>query len=131
MLPINYIDHIALNVTNLERSIRWYADIFGMERRHEEFTGENLAMMFGGGSYLALFQLPAGERHDAPRQQGLSLLHFGFRVDREVLDRAAAELHLKGITTRLVEREVSTALYFHDPDGYELELSVYEPWKAP
>jgi catechol 2,3-dioxygenase-like lactoylglutathione lyase family enzyme len=52
--------------------------------------------------------------------------HFAFRVDKQNFKRAFHELQNRGITYRLVEREITRALYFFDPDGYELEVATYE-----
>jgi catechol 2,3-dioxygenase-like lactoylglutathione lyase family enzyme len=39
MFHIRQIDHVALTVKDLDRSIAWYHDILGLERRHEAVWG--------------------------------------------------------------------------------------------
>jgi catechol 2,3-dioxygenase-like lactoylglutathione lyase family enzyme len=36
MLHVKHIDHVALTVKDVERSIKWYRDVLGLERRHQE-----------------------------------------------------------------------------------------------
>jgi len=36
---IRHIDHVALTVKDVERSVAWYHDVLGLERRHQEVWG--------------------------------------------------------------------------------------------
>jgi catechol 2,3-dioxygenase-like lactoylglutathione lyase family enzyme len=56
MFRVERIDHVALTVRDVQRSIAWYRDIFGLERRHKETWGDLPVKMFAGDTALALFQ---------------------------------------------------------------------------
>ena len=116
-----------MTVSNLERSIEWYNDLLGLERRYQQYTGDDLAMLWAGEtSYLALFRATPERSHLKASTQELCMQHFAFRVDRKNFERAFHELKSRGIEYRLVTREITHALYFFDPDGYELEVATYE-----
>lgn len=56
MFAIKRIDDVALTVRDVGRSIAWYRDVLGLERRLEQVWGDNPVMMFAGDTALALFQ---------------------------------------------------------------------------
>jgi catechol 2,3-dioxygenase-like lactoylglutathione lyase family enzyme len=127
VISVQHLDHVAMTVSNLERSTEWYKDLLGLERRYQQYTGDDLAMLWAGEtSYLALFRATPEQAHLKASRQELSMQHFAFRVDRKNFDRAFQELESRGIEYRLVTREITHALYFFDPDGYELEVATYE-----
>jgi catechol 2,3-dioxygenase-like lactoylglutathione lyase family enzyme len=129
MIPVQFIEHVALQVANIDESVKWYAETLGLERRYQEFTGDDVAMMWAGQTYLGLFQMPPEEAHvrQAPVEVGRRMLHFSFRIADDMFEKAKDELDRRGLTYQIHEREVTRALYLRDPDGYEIELATFEP----
>lgn len=115
-MPLN---HVALTVSDRDRSAAFYGRHFALtERVHED---EHLVILASpDGSLLALSEgrVPA----DLPRTN-----HFGFRVDDgEEVRQAREGLREAGVTEtewqddgRFVRVQVS------DPDGYRVELFAY------
>src|SRR5882724_4488624 len=56
MFRVNRLDHVALTVRDVQKSIAWYRDVFGLERRHAETWGDYPVMMCAGDTALALFE---------------------------------------------------------------------------
>lgn len=115
------IRHIHLLVANLERSIRFYAEAFGMQESFR--AGEDLVFMStpGTSDSLALHLARDDER------VGLSggYEHFGITVlDRGSLDDAIAGIGAAG--GELVEKGEHAPgvpfAYVRDPDGYVIEI---------
>jgi len=52
--------------------------------------------------------------------------HLAFRTDRAGLDRARAALSRRGIAFHFQDHDLCHSIYFHDPDGHELEITTYE-----
>jgi catechol 2,3-dioxygenase-like lactoylglutathione lyase family enzyme len=126
MFAVKHIDHVALTVRDVERSIAWYRDIFGLERRHKEAWGDYPVMMFAGGTGLALFQA-SGALNDAPDQSRTAIMrHLAFQVDRNNFEKAQEDLRVRNIEFVFQDHTISQSIYFRDPDGYELELTTYE-----
>jgi len=126
MFVLRRIDHVALTVRDVERSIAWYRDVFGLERRHEEIWGDYPVMMFAGDTALALFQA-RGPIQDAPDHGSTAIMrHLAFQVDRSNFMKAQETLRSLGIAFSFEDHSISQSIYLRDPDGYELELTTYE-----
>jgi catechol 2,3-dioxygenase-like lactoylglutathione lyase family enzyme len=117
------LDHVAIAVSDVERSRRFYAEVLGLERAHDEWDVP--VVMAAHGTGVAIFDrtLHPGESEGTPQ---LRILHIAFRVDRAGLERAREELTQRGLNPRFSDHGISHSLYFNDPDGHELELTTYE-----
>jgi len=118
------VGQFCLNVTDLERSIRFYEDLIGVPVRRR-VTGDGfeeviLAAGEGGG------RLQLAHHHDqtGPIEHGNALWKIYFDVDdvddvhRRVV---AAGYEAEGPPQRLEQWPVTIAFVF-DPDGYRIEL---------
>lgn len=122
---IGKIGHVALYVSDIERSARFYADVLGF--RTSDTYGDD--MMPGGAVFLrcnpdhhgiALFK--ATEANPA----GAGLHHLAFEV-AELDDVVRAREHLRrlGVPVDFDGRRragVQIAVEFRDPDGHRLEV---------
>jgi catechol 2,3-dioxygenase-like lactoylglutathione lyase family enzyme len=126
MFSVEGIDHIALAVRDVERSVAWYKDVLGLERRYAEAWGNNPAMVGIGTTSIALFRVEGAAPKPSPSRDVLAMRHFAFRTDRANFDRARRELSQQGIAVEFQNHGVSESIYFHDPDGHEIEITTYE-----
>jgi len=121
-----YLEHVNLSVSDLERSIAFYTELFGFEVRWRGFTsdGQPAAHIGDDRMYLAMFQAVAPGT--AVKDYGaVGFNHFGFVVDS--LDDLRGRLGRMGISPHLEgDYEPGRRLYFHDHDGIEVELVQYE-----
>lgn len=126
MIKIDHIDHIALAVTDLERSIRFYCDVLGFEHRFPGIWGGVPVFLGAGDTALALF--PTENPINQPKSQDIpfGVLHFAFRASRANFLDAQAQLKTLGIPFSFSDHEISHSIYFRDPDGYLLEITTYE-----
>ena len=121
------LDHVALTVADVNRSIEWYRDVLGLEHVHEEEWGRNPAFLTSGSTGLALF---AAESSDPPPPQGhpggLAMWHVAFGADRRNFDAAREELDARDIRCSFNDHGIAHSIYFHDPDGHLIEITTYE-----
>lgn len=125
--------HVGLNVTDIERSKRFYQDVFGFEPIHEHGEGRRAFAFLGDGDrlVLTLWQQSRGT-FDA---SGPGLHHLSFQVDT-IDEVRAMETRLKGLSATFLyegvvghlEGESSGGIFFTDPDGVRLE--IYAPTGA-
>jgi catechol 2,3-dioxygenase-like lactoylglutathione lyase family enzyme len=127
MFTVEQIDHLALTVSDVERSVAWYREVLGLERRHETEWGNNPAFVYAGTTGLALFAAADPRPAAAPDHRRTRIMrHLAFRVNRENFARARAELKDKDIGFHFEDHGIAHSIYFFDPDGYEIELTTWE-----
>jgi len=126
-MQLEGIDHVALSVRDVERSAQWYMDVLGFEPRYEGLWNGIPTFIAKGTTAIALF--PA-RNHDSKKTPAhaasMDMLHLAFRADRKNFLAAQRELKERGIKFEFQDHEISQSIYFHDPDGHELEITTYE-----
>ena len=125
-MRVEGIDHVALTVRDVARSVGWYQAVLGLERRHADVWGDFPAVVGAGTTSLALFPAPVPEPGPPPGREVLSIRHVAFRVDRATFDRARGELEAHGVTPHFEDHAAAHSLYFTDPDGHQLEITTYD-----
>lgn len=124
-MELQGIDHLALAVRDVEKSARWYIDVLGFEPRHEGMWDGIPVFVGKGDTALALFPLRNESTAHGNRGQ-VRMLHFALRATRENFLAAQRELKARGIGFEFQDHEISHSIYFHDPDGHEVEITTYE-----
>ncbi|MBS0518317.1 MAG: VOC family protein [Proteobacteria bacterium] len=116
---VERIDHVVLRVRDLEGMVRFYEQALGFE---VERTLETLKLvqMRAGASLLDLIQ---GER---PASGG-NMDHLCFRIEPFDRDEIVARLSPLGIAVgetvqRYGAEGSGPSVYFHDPEGNQIEL---------
>jgi catechol 2,3-dioxygenase-like lactoylglutathione lyase family enzyme len=84
-MELEALDHVGLVVSDMARSIRWYQQVLGLRRAHEEAWGDFPAVL------------------------------------------AKAELSANGIGFREGDYGIAWSVYLPDPDGYQVEITTYDP----
>ncbi len=122
MVKTQGLTHIHLVVHDLERSLRFYRDVFGMEERFRDGPHMVFLNTPGSNDLITLNQDPL-EVHLAGSKGGIG--HFGFRLaNPSDLDTAIAEIERAGGKLLSRGQHASGALfaYVADLDGYIIEL---------
>lgn len=120
-----FLEHVNLTVSDLDRSIKFYADAFGFHVRWRGNTtgGTPAAHLGDDRCYIALFQAKYPGHTDSD-YISVGVNHFGFVVDD--LDAMRARLESLGISpTDDQDYEPGRRFYFKDHDGFEIELVQY------
>jgi catechol 2,3-dioxygenase-like lactoylglutathione lyase family enzyme len=103
-LKVRHIDHVAITVGDMERSIEWYTSVLGLEHRPIVEWGEYPQMVCAGETCLALFPL-SGSAADAmssdEKSSRLTMRHFAFAVDRGELRACAGGVPRTGNKVRV------------------------------
>jgi len=123
-MQLEGIDHVAMGVRDIERSAKWYIDVLGFERLHEEMWNGVPTFIGKGNTGIALF--PASQEVKRSNHREIRMLHLAFRADRENFLAAQRELEKHGIEFEFQDHEISHSIYFRDPDGHQLEITTYE-----
>jgi catechol 2,3-dioxygenase len=125
-IPIG-IDHVALSVRDLEKSLEFYTKVLGLkvtERENQKPGAEYF--LDCGPSLVGLIQGDPNGGHHLLQDGGLGGNHFSFRVHTKDFDRIVDEVKQRGVPiTYHKKREKSWSLYFLDPDGNKLEITAW------
>jgi catechol 2,3-dioxygenase-like lactoylglutathione lyase family enzyme len=124
-VELEALDHIGINVADVDRSIRWYQDVLGLTRVFEESWGDFPAVLVANGSGVALF--PRDDGSPPPARPHDDMGHIGFRTSRRGLEHAKVEVAGRGIAFHEGDYGVAWSIYFDDPDGHQIEITTYEP----
>lgn len=133
---ISELDHIVLNVGDIERSLHFYTEVMGLkaERLDEFRTGKAgfPSVRINADTIIDLFpdQKTPTKHSDGGKAAG-NLNHFCMVTDKE--DFAGIVEYLKenkiiireGPISRWGARGRATSVYFLDPDGNEIEIRCY------
>lgn len=123
------IHHVGITVTDLDRSLAWYAEMLGMIQWGEErYPGGRTALIMRPDHSLHLgldtHNRNAGERFQ-PHRTGLDHLSIGVR-SRDELVRWHTHLTERGVECSEIKDVVEPAPFslftLADPDGVALEL---------
>jgi glyoxylase I family protein len=130
------INHIALTVTDLDRSIGWYERTFGIAYRMEEAHKGGVGKLLADDAMQLVIVL---HRHEVTIQEAFSetkvgLDHIGLAVSSRA-DLEAWQTHLDGVGVQraatadrpctqspIADRPYGSVLVFRDPDNIQLEL---------
>jgi len=118
MIATHGLTHLALSVKDPDRSLRFYASVFGVR---EYFRDGNTIQVMGPGPHDVI----AFERRPADAGVPGGIIHFGFRLTRPEDIGAAVDAVEKAGGTLSSRGEFGPGLPFafvRDPDGYEIEI---------
>jgi glyoxylase I family protein len=134
-IRITELDHIVLNVNDIERSLRFYIDTLGLGgERIAEFREGKVgfpSVRINADTIIDLFPrkepvaIPPGEKNNG------NLNHFCMVVGADEFTGAVEHLKARGVAiregpvARWGARGRATSIYFLDPDGNEIEIRCY------
>ena len=128
-MTVKRLNHAVLYVRDVERSVKFYADALG-------FT---VAASFPGAAFLqvpeshndhdlGLFEVGAGAADNPAGKGAVGLYHLAWEVETlGELQQVAERLSAMGALVGASDHGTTKALYAHDPDGIEFEVS----WLVP
>jgi len=106
MIKTHGLSHVALSVSDPDRSLAFYKSVFGVR---EYFRSESTIQVLGPGPFDVLG----------------GIIHFGFRLTRpEDIDAAVMAVESAGgaVTSRGEFAPGLPYAFVRDPDGYEIEI---------
>lgn len=127
MLKPMKLDHLALKVTDMEKSLAFYQHVLGLEvlrRSGPNEAGGYAAVLRAGEQKLDLFSRP--DFVSADRDKPVGMDHLCLQMDAASIDDVVADLRQAKVEIFWgpVERKGNTSVYVYDPDGMHVELRV-------
>jgi catechol 2,3-dioxygenase-like lactoylglutathione lyase family enzyme len=116
------MDHVGINVTDLQRSADWYQRVLGFKVFHKWQT---TWMLSRGDMHLGLFLRPDAKKIDN-LDTTLAITHFAYATDSNGF--MAAQRRLKALNVQFDPPEdtgVAHSIFIYDPDGYQVEITSF------
>jgi len=119
---IRRMDHVGINVTDLQRSADWYQKALGFTIFHKWKT---TWMISRGDMHLGLFLRPNAKKI-ADIDNTLAITHFAYSTDDKGFREAQERLTKLGVKFDSPEDTgVANSIFIYDPDGYQVEITSY------
>jgi catechol 2,3-dioxygenase len=126
--PSPRVGHVHLKVSDLDRALRFYRDVIGLDLV-QLLPGQVAFMSFGGYHHHVALNVSRWKGAAPARPENAGLLHaaFSYPTRRDLADayqRAVAH-GVGGVSGS--DHGITEAIYFDDPDGNGVEIS----WDCP
>jgi glyoxylase I family protein len=130
------LHHLALTVTDVDASVRWYEDVFGVRFQMDAPHPGGVGKVLADESWELMIVLHRHDTNDSSHfaETATGLDHAGFLVPgRADLESWQAHLESKGVARRdtadrpltqspIADEPYGSVLVFRDPDNIQLEL---------
>ena len=121
---INFLDHVAIRVKDMEVSIQWYSRVMSLKRYRLDEWGDFPIFMLSGKTGVAIF--PANLDHDKLNQlsRNVKIDHFAFNVSNEDFKKAQDYLNEINEDFQFQDHHYFHSIYLKDPDNHTVELTT-------
>ncbi len=134
MMRVIAMDHIVLNVHDMDTMLGFYIDVLGLAgERIEAFREGKVpfpSVRISADTLIDLF--PMSEPSPAPDVVKKRLNHFCMVIEPTEMPNVIAHLESHGVTidegpaTRWGAHGNATSIYFNDPEGNRIEIRYYD-----
>ena len=121
---IQFLDHVALRVADINKARDWYVDVLGLKPYKKEEWGPIPIFLLAGKTGIALFPAKPEDPPLNPGHRGVKIDHFAFQVDPENFEKARKQFEVKGIPYDWQDHHFFHSIYLRDPDGHQVELTT-------
>jgi len=121
---LEFLDHVALNVKDLEKSAAWYQQVLGLKRYQLPEWGEFPIFLLSGKSGIALFPAYIDDPVLGPHSRNIKIDHFAFNVTQENFAKAKKKYEELGLDYTFKDHHYFQSIYTKDLDGHTVELTT-------
>jgi catechol 2,3-dioxygenase-like lactoylglutathione lyase family enzyme len=123
-IDIEFLDHVAIRVADMEASARWYEKVLGLKRYQLPEWGDFPIFLLSDKSGIALFPANTVDAEIDPASKNVKIDHFAFHVTRENFQRAKMKYTDLDLDFHIQDHIYFDSIYTRDPDGLTVELTT-------
>jgi len=121
---INFLDHVAIRVKDMETTIEWYSRVMGLKLYKLKEWGEFPVFMLSGKTGIAIFPSNLDDEKCSQLSKNVKIDHFAFNVTKENFELARKQYDTLGISYSFQDHFYFHSIYTKDPDGHTVELTT-------
>ena len=127
MIRILGIDHVAVNVRDIDKAVGFYTRVIGLKITQREPSKPGIECFLDcGPSLIGIIQAKDLETSHPFANEGLGANHFSFRIHANDFDPMIKRLEDHNVKIEFAKkREKSWSLYFYDLDDNKLEMTAW------
>ena len=127
MIKVTGIDHVALNVLDIDKAVKFYTKVLGLKVTQREPSKPGIEYFLDcGSSLIGIIQAKDFDQSHPFANEGLGANHFSFRIHANGFDNMIKHLESHNVKIEFAKkREKSWSLYFYDLDGNKLEITSW------
>ena len=121
---LDYLDHVAIRVKDIEVSASWYEKVLGLKRKIVPEWGISPVFMLAGKTGIALFPATLDDPTIDTTTRNVKIDHFAFHVTMENFAKARKKYEVLQLEYIFRDHIYFHSIYTKDPDGHTVELTT-------
>jgi len=121
---IDFLDHVAIRVKDIEASIKWYEKVLGLKKYQLKEWGDFPVFMLANKSGIALFPANTKDSLLDSQSKNVKIDHFAFNVTTENFEKAKVRYQNLGLEFTIEDHHYFHSIYTQDIDGHTVELTT-------
>lgn len=123
-IEIEFLDHVAIRVMDMEASAQWYEKVLGLKRYQLPEWGDFPIFLLSGKSGIALFPANTTDTKLDPTSRNVKIDHFAFNVTNENFEKAKKRYIELNLDYNIQDHHYFDSIYTKDIDGHTVELTT-------